>query len=145
MNQEASQRNPGITPPEYWEGPFSNMPFSNNIEKILEFPDTKDMAGVLARANFKNDRQRIAAVRLAYRNAKFNDQKHQEMLRNLCASTIGMGGLGKVLQVMAATNALAPDMLRVAMGMPRTKKPEEVHRGSDLRVPSNQEREVTQR
>jgi len=142
MNYDPQQRNPGITPPEYWEGPFTNMPWSNDIEKILEFPKTDDMAGVLARANFKNDRQRIAAVRLAYRNAKFKDDKHQEMLRSLCASTLSMGGLGKILQTFAATKSLAPDMLRAVLGMQRTKKPEEVHRSSDLRAPSSSEKEV---
>lgn len=123
-------------------GDFSQFPSSNDIEKILEIPDIKDMAGVLARANFKNDRQRIAAVRLAYRNAKFDDDKHQDMLRNLCASTIGMGGLGKILQVFTATKMLAPDMLRATMGMPRTKKPEEVHRSSDLRTNTDRVKEV---
>lgn len=122
-------------------GDFSQFPGSNDIEKILELPDIDDMAGVLERANFKNDRQRLGAVRLAYRNRRFQDDNHQHMLRDLCASTIGMGGLGKVLQVFTATRMLAPDMMRVAFGMPKTKKTEEVHRSSDMRADTNKVKE----
>lgn len=132
----SKQRSPGITPIEQWENDFSNLPSWNNIEKILEFPPVSDMAGVLARANFKDENQRIAAVRLAYRHRKFSDNDHQEMLRDLCASTLGAGGLGKILQTFVGTNLLAPDMLRVVLGMQKSKRPEEVHRGrsSDLRT-----------
>ena len=141
-NGKKKQRNPGITPIDYWEKDFEDIPFFSNIEKIIEFPPTSDMAGVLARANFKNDRQRVAAVRLAYKNRKFNDNSHQEMLRDHCASTLGMGGLGKLLQTFIGTNLLAPDMFRAALGMQRTKHREEVHRGSDFRTQTDREKEV---
>src|SRR4030042_3376397 len=75
-----NNRTPGITPIEQWEGVFGNLPSFNNIEKILEFPPISDMAGVLARANFKDDQQRIAAVRLAYKHRKFNVDPHTGML-----------------------------------------------------------------
>src|SRR4030042_377917 len=131
-----NNRKPGITPIEQWEGDFSNLPSFNNIEKLLEFPPISDMAGVLARANFKDDQQRIAAVRLAYKHRKFNDDPHQELLRDFCASTLGTKGLGKILQTFIGTNLLAPDMLRAVFGMPRSNNREEVHRGrnSDLRA-----------
>lgn len=131
------QRNPGITPIEQWERDFENISSWNNIEKILEFPPINDMAGVLARANFRNDRQRVAAARLAYKNRKYHDDNHQEMLRDTCASTIGLGALGKILQTFVGTNLLAPDMFRASLGMPKTRKTEEVHRGgksTDLRA-----------
>jgi len=139
-----STRNPGITPIENWENDFSGMPSWNNIEKILEMPGITDMAGVLARANFKNDKQRIAAVRLAYKNRKFNDSDHQEMLRDLCASTLGTGALGKIMQVFAGTNLIAPDMFRAALGMPKSKHPDEVHRGrsSDLRAEGTEKEKI---
>lgn len=124
-------RNLGITPIDYWERDFDNLPGWNNIEKILEFPDIDDMAGVMARANFRNEKQRIAAVRLAYKNRKFKDDDHQKMLRDLCASTLGTGALGKMLQTMIGTNLLAPEMIRYAIGMPKSKKQEEVIRGGN--------------
>jgi hypothetical protein len=126
----------------YFAGNIHIPPSNNNIEKILEFPGIDDMAGVLARAKFKDDRQRIAAVRLAYKNRKFGDDNHQYMLRDLCASTLGSGGLGKILQVQTATNLLAPDMIRTAFGMPKTKHPEEVHRSSDLRSENTREKDI---
>lgn len=136
-------RQPGITPIEQWEGDFQGLPSFNNIEKILELPDTSDMAGVFSRAHFKSDTQRIAAVRLAYKNRKFEDTNHQEMLRDWAASTIGMGGLGKMLQVMAGTNLIAPDMIRAALGMPQLKqgKEEKAYRGSDFRLEPGSERD----
>lgn len=119
-------------------------PVNSPIEKILEFPGIEDMAGVLARAKFQNERQRIAAVRLAYKNRKFHDEAHQHMLRDLCASTLSTGGLGKVIQTFVGTNLLAPDMFRAALGMPKNNKPEEVHRGSDFRS-EGREKEREQR
>lgn len=123
----------GITDPAYWEKDFENMPWYNKIEKILEIPSREDMAGVMARAVFKTDRQRIAAVRLAYRHKKFKDNNHQEMLRMWLASTIGMRGLGRLDGLFAATNLIAPDMYRIAMDMPRKRGQEQIQRGSDFR------------
>lgn len=127
---------------ELEEGAFAQFPSSNDIEKILEFPGINDMAGVLARANFRDETQRLAAVRLFYRNKMFHDDDHQEMLRVACASTLGKGGLGKILQTFASVKMLAPDMLRAALQMPKTKKPEEVHKSSDMRTQSDKEKEV---
>lgn len=130
---------------EGWEYEERNAPSDNPIEKILEFPARTDMAGVFARANFKNDRQRIAAVRLYYRNMKFKDDDHQEMLRAHCASTIGMGALGKVLQAQVGTQLLAPDMIRAALGLPRRHKDkDEIYRRSDFKGESGREKEITQ-
>ena len=62
---------------------FSDAQAASKIAKIYELPDTKDMAAVFLRGVFKSERQRTAAVRLAYKNIKFNDTNHQELLR-LC-------------------------------------------------------------
>lgn len=125
-NNDQGQRGAiGITNPEYWEKDFEGLPWWSKIEKIMEFPAKDDMAGVMARSVFKSDRQRIAAVRLAYRHKKFNDNDHQEMLRMYMASTVGMRGLGRLDQLFAATNLLAPEMYRIAADMPAKKKGEE--------------------
>lgn len=121
------------SPMEHWKPDFKDAPSNNNIEKILEFPDIDDMAGVLARANFRDDRQRVAAVRLAYKNAKFKDVNHQHMLRNYVASSLGMKALGKILQLQTGTNLMAPAVLREVLSMKQNKSQEEVHRGSDFR------------
>lgn len=128
-------RQPGITPEDFWEEAFPGMPWANNIDKILEIPTTADMAGIFARANFRSDRQRVAAVRLAYKNRRANDENHQIMLRDYIASGIGMSGLGKLMQLMAGTNLIAPEVLRESLGMTKKKKKndETVYRGSDFR------------
>lgn len=118
------KKQPGITPIEFWEQGFSQQPWYNEIEKILEFPGTEDMAGVLARGNFRSDRQRIAAVRLAYKNRKFNDKDHQLMLRDAVASTMGEKALGKMLQTQIGTGMLMPTVLREILGMKRLGKNE---------------------
>ena len=128
----------GVANPEYWEKDFDDLPWYNKIEKILEVPSIQDMAGVMARSVFKTDRQRIAAVRLAYRHKKFADNNHQEMLRMWLASTIGRNGLGRLDGLFAATNLIAPDMYRIAMDMPRKKGQEQIQRGSDFREDRDQ-------
>lgn len=143
----AGDNQPYRDPLEHWRPDFGDAPSNNNIDKILEIPDIEDMAGVLARGNFKNDRQRIAAVRLAYKNRKFHDENHQEMLRDYIASGLGIGAVGKVMQTFIGTNLLAPDMFRASLGMPKSKnkdKGEEVHRGSDFRS-EGRERELADR
>jgi hypothetical protein len=122
---------------------FSDAQAASKIAKIYELPDTKDMAAVFLRGVFKSERQRTAAVRLAYKNIKFNDTNHQELLRLWVASTVGSQGLGRLDALFAAINLLAPDMYRVARGMPKAKD-ERVHRGSDFRMENPGKREVYQ-
>lgn len=127
------QRQPGITGIDNWERDFESEYYGNELDKMLELPGIDDMAGVLARGNFKNERQRIAAVRLAYRHRKFHDQNHQKMLRDYVASGMGMSALGKILQLQIGTNLIAPGVLREILGMKKVKKGEDVQRGSDFR------------
>lgn len=124
----------GLANMGYWEKDFDEMSWYNKVEEVLKIPPISDMAGVFSRTNFKNDRERVAAVRLFYRNKKFHDDNHQEMLRADLASRLGIGGLGNLHGLFAATNLIAPDMERAARGLPKTKNGEEkVHRGSDFR------------
>ncbi len=133
-NRNNGRKDIGLANMEHWEKDFEDLPWWNKVEEVLKIPPITDMAGVFARTNFKNDRERVAAVRLFYRNKKFNDEAHQEMLRVELASRLGMGGLGNLHGLFAATNLIAPDMERAARGMPKAKNGEEkVHRGSDFR------------
>lgn len=109
------------------------------IQKIYEIPDISDMAGVLARGIIKNDRQLNAILRLSYRHNKFGDKSHQEMLRQKIIGTAAIGGVRSLDALFAANGLLAPDMYRVARGMPKFKQQgkreeeEPVYRGSDFR------------
>ena len=73
--------------PNPWDTDWHTPPSGSNIDKILDIPSTEDMAGVLARANFKDNRQRIAAVRLAHRNRMYKDTDHQNMLRDFYSTS----------------------------------------------------------
>lgn len=128
-----NNRQPGLTGIDFWEGPFSGNPQINAAEQILAMPGVEDMAGVLSRANFKNERQRIAAVRWAYKNRLFNDDGHQQMLRDYVAAGIGIKALGKVLQIQAQTDLALPGVMREVLEMKQPKHREDVVRGSDFR------------
>jgi len=129
------EQNPGITSLDFWEEGFENEPWFNDIEKILEIPDITDFAGILARGNFDNKRQLVAVVRLAYRHRKYNDTKHQHMLRDFIAALTGMKAFGKLLQLQIGTRLGMPTVLREALGMKAVKpEKEQVYRGSDFRI-----------
>lgn len=124
----------GITGMEHWEKDFDNMPFWDKIEKLLELPSTKDMAGIIIRSIVKDDRQANAILRLSYRHKKFHDNTHQEMLREKLAMNVAMGGVGRIEAVFGGVNMIAPDMYRVARGMPKNDKPKEnIQKNSDFR------------
>lgn len=129
------QRQPGITPIEYWEKDFENEPFFDNVEKILEFPGITDMAGVFARGNFKSDKQRICALRLVYRLKKYGLNDRLEFMRQIIASGLGMSALGKMLQLQTGTNLIAPSVMREILGMRKLRRGEneDIQRGSDYR------------
>lgn len=109
--------------------------FANNIEKLYELPGIDDMAGVILRGNFKNDRQLNAVLRLMYRHQKFADTKHQEMLRAKIAGTAAIGGVSRLEALFGGTNLVASDMYRAARGLPKLRKndQERIVRGSDFR------------
>lgn len=111
--------------------------FDNDIEKVMEIPDVKDMAGVFIRGNFRNERQLNAAVRLYHRHKKFADTDHQELLRVKIAGMAAIGGVSRLEQLFTAVKLLASDMYRTARGMPKHNgkngQEERVIRGSDFR------------
>ncbi len=136
--------NPMQINPEYKRYDLTNLdnyeadyeiPYDNRIEKIYELPPIEDMPGVFLRGVFKNDNVANACLRLMYRHAKFNDVRHQQLLRAKIASTAAIGGVSRLDALFAAVNLLASDMYRAARGMPKLKKGEEEHvvRGSDFR------------
>lgn len=132
---DGNGRNPfDMTDVRNYEADYE-LPWADKIEKIYEMPDVKNMPGVFIRGNIKNERQLNAMLRLAYRHDKFNDTKHQELLRMKIAGTAAIGGVARLESLFATTNMIASDMYRVARGMPKLKdgKEEKVYRGSDFR------------
>ncbi|MDD5511752.1 MAG: hypothetical protein PHI12_13215 [Dehalococcoidales bacterium] len=109
------------------------MSWANRIEKILEVPDVEDMAQVIIRGNFRNERQLNAILRLSHRHEKFGQTKHQELLRQKIAGTAALGGLSRVEGLFAAIGLLASDIYRAAKGLPKVKE-DKVYRGSDFRT-----------
>ena len=124
-----------LTNLDNYEGDYE-FPYSDKINKILEFPDTDDMAGVVERGIFKDERSLNAILRLAHRHIKFGDKQHQELLRMKVSGTTGIGGVARLDALFTAVNLIAPEMYRTARGMTRrtNKEGEEpIHRGSDFR------------
>lgn len=119
-------------PKEHWEDSH-DAPSSNNVSQLYELPGIDNMAAVIERGIFKSDDEADAIVLMAYLNDKYDDKKHQQLLRMKIARTIGQGGAGRVEALFGATNLVAPDMYRVARGMPKAKG-EKVHRSSDFRT-----------
>jgi hypothetical protein len=107
--------------------------FASKIEKIMEVPDTKDMAAVFIRGNFKNERQLNAMLRLSYRHIKFKQPNHQELLRQKIAGTAAIKGLARVEGLSAAVNMIAPDLWRAVKDMPKVKDEKVIRGGSDFR------------
>lgn len=124
-----------LNPPDY-EVDYPTGMYGNNIEKIYEMPDIDDMAGVFLRGRFKNERELNAAIRLMYRHDKFNDKKHQELLRARIAGSAALQGLRSLEALFAGTNLLAPDMYRSLLGLKKKKRDEDdriIKGGSDFR------------
>jgi len=125
-----------LTNIDNYEDPYDEMPWPNRVEKIYEIPAKEDMAGVFVRGNFKNERQLNAAIRLYKRHIMFGDQTNQEVLRVKIAGMNAIGGVRSLEALFGAVGLIAPDMYRVARGMPKLKHGEEekVMRGSDFRT-----------
>ena len=111
--------NRGITNPDKWADDFTDLPFYTIVEKLLEV--SEKFAEMLTRASLVNERQANAIIVLADRFDKYNDTRHMKMLVNKLASTIGMGGVGRLEALFGVSRLLAPDMYRVAKGLPRNK------------------------
>jgi hypothetical protein len=143
-NGQNKGRQPGITGIDFWEGPFSNNPTYNDLEKILEFPKNDDFAGQLSRGVFKNEGQRIAMVELIDLCEKYGLERHKNLIRNNIASTLGWYGFGKILQAQLGTGMMVPGVIREQLQMKKVKTGEDVQRSSDFRS-EGQAREVDTR
>jgi hypothetical protein len=102
-----------------YEANLTDIETASKIRELQNIPPVKDMPAVMSRAVFKNDRQRLAAVKLHKRHIKFNDNKNEAALRAWCASTIGLGGLGRFESVMAAVGLWETNSYRIARGLPK--------------------------
>ena len=132
-NNGKDKRNPGITPPEYWEQPFDHMPYSNDIEKILAMPGIDDPAGIFARGIYRNEEQRVALIELWDLAEKHHLERKKTLIRNNVASTIGWKGFGKVLQLSVGTQIAMPGVTREILEMKKSKEKETDQRRSDFR------------
>lgn len=127
--------------PMPWDQDFEGINFSD-IDRILNFPGTDDIAGVLARANFKNDEDRIACLLTYYNLKTIKDEEGNTMKDELefflvcIASTLGLKGFGKTLQLQSKVNVIAPELTREQLGLSKSKnknRSEQQVRGSDFR------------
>jgi hypothetical protein len=131
--------NPNVNPSNPYDYPTSGADnnyeasFASKIEEIFKIPDTNDMAALIIRGNFKNDRQLNAILRLSYRHMKFNDKTHQDLLRQKIAGTAAIHGLARVEGLSAAVNMIAPDLWRAVKDMPKAKDEKVMRGGSDFR------------
>lgn len=128
-----------------WDADYKNLNFSD-IDRILNFPGVEDMAGVLARANFKSDEDRIACLLTYYNLKTITDEQGNTMKDELefflccVASTLGNKGFGKTLQLQSKVNVVAPDLTREQLGLSKNRKgsTEQQVKGSDFRQPVEQ-------
>jgi hypothetical protein len=127
------QRQPGITPIDFWEQHFTNSPTYNDLEKILELPDTNNFAGILQRGIFRNEDQRIAIVELIDLAEKHNLTRHKQQLRNLIASSQGWYGYGLTSQLQLGIGMGLPGVIREQLQMKKVKNGEDVQQGADFR------------
>ena len=135
---------PGKTPPNPFDADFGEIT-NTDLDRILKVPNIDDMAGVVSRGNFRDDDARIAAV-LSIGKAqrvlsmlKPTDPWYEpakavlEFLRMTVASTIGIKGLGKTLQLQSKTGLIAPALLREQLSLNKVKGDEPTIRKSDFR------------
>src|SRR4030042_1149698 len=114
-----------------WSADFGPIP-SNDIDTILNAPDTSDMAGVFARANFRSDEERIAYLRITRRLEKYGLTSRLEFIRQCALSTLGMKAFGTTLQLQTKVELIAPAVIREQLSMKQIKGEEHI-RKSDFR------------
>lgn len=135
MTQEVisgdSRRNTqtGVKHPFMQDFPSVNF---TDIDRILNMPKLDDVAGILARSNFKSDEERIAYCRIIRRLMKFGLYSRLEYIRQCLSSSLGMRAFGKVLQLQAKTDLVAPSVMREQLNM-KAEKQERTVRSSDFR------------
>lgn len=122
-----------------WEKDYPIGGFNNTIKDIYELPGIDDMAGVILRGRFKNERSLNAHLRLLRRHEKFGDIEHKKMLRAKIAGSAAIGGVRSLEALFGAIQVVASDMYRAVLGLPKLKKGEEekMIRGSDIRRDDN--------
>lgn len=130
-----------LTNPDNYEADYE-FPYSDKIQKIYEIPDIKDMPGVFIRGIFKDKRELNAHLRLHYRHMKFGNILQEELLRCKIGGSAAIGGVGRAEAFQTAVNLIAPEIYRIARGMPKYKskndQDEPVHHSSEFRYPKNE-------
>lgn len=119
--------------PREIEPAFSDIETASRIREIMTIPAVDDMPSVMARAVFKNDRQRLAVVKLHKRHIKFHDFDNEAALRAWCASTIALNGLGRFEQTQVGIGVWADNSYRVARGFSQNKDESKIYKSSDFK------------
>jgi hypothetical protein len=115
-------------------GSYSGVPVSQNIDKLYEIPDACPAAHKIIRGVYTRDLGN-SILRLSHRHAKFHNTMHQDLLECKIAETAAEGGGARVEALMTSVGLLAPDIFRVARGLPKHEnkgQPERVESKADF-------------
>lgn len=129
------QRAPGITGTDFWEGAFPSGDNYADAEKLLEFPDITDPAGIFQRGVFQNAEQKAAMIQLWNLADKHGITRAKHAIRNECAASRGWQGFATLAQLQAMIGMLAPGVIRQQLSLKKARNEDDVERGSDFRQP----------
>lgn len=115
-----------------WDQDFSGVNFSD-IDRILETPGIDNFGGIAARANFRNEEERIAYMVTYWNLKKLGLTSRIEFLADCLKSTLGIKGFGKTLQLQAKTDLAMPTVMREQLGLTTIKGKEDKVKKSDFK------------
>jgi hypothetical protein len=107
---------PGITDPDFFEKDFENINFPSVSKDFVEPGD--NIESLLMRTVVKKtappDPQLV--VRFLARCKKYQDTRHEQMLKNLLSISVSIDGRSRLELLMAKTNILATNVLGMFLG-----------------------------
>lgn len=111
--QIGAKKNGGfpLNDPRAWEGLMNQQQFPNYLKDFVH--PGKGPRELLMRCNFKDVRERNAAVLYYAKCVEFNLPKELEVLTTWLAGTVSVGGLARRELLMGATNIIAPSLYGV--------------------------------
>lgn len=130
------QRAPGITSPDFWDGIFPAGDNYADADKLLDFPDIDDPAGIFQRAVFKSDEQKAAMIQLWNLAEKHGITRAKQAIRNECAASRGWMGFGTMVHLQGVNGMMVPGVTRQQLGLKKIKGEDDIEAGgSDFRQP----------
>ena len=97
-----------LNDPRAWEGLMNQQQFPNYLKDFVH--PGKDPRELLMRCNFKDERERNAAVLYYAKCVEFKLTEELGVLANWLASTVSVRGLARRELLMGATNIIAPTL-----------------------------------